>query len=58
MSGHPKINRISIFHALNHKAMARRAADQLGKPYALKLIVVHLEAASPWVHTAMGRWSM
>lgn len=43
VSGHPKINRISIFHALNHKAMARRAADQLGKPYAaLKLIVVHL----------------
>ena len=43
VSGHPKISRVSIFHALNHKAMARRAADLLGKPYAaLKLIVVHL----------------
>lgn len=43
VSGHPKIARISIFHALNQKAMARRAADRLGKPYAaLKLIVVHL----------------
>ncbi|NLM38909.1 MAG: butyrate kinase [Firmicutes bacterium] len=43
VSGHPKISRISIFHALNHKATARRAAEQLGKPYAaLKLIVVHM----------------
>lgn len=43
ISGHPKISRISIFHALNHKAMARRAAEQLGKPYAaLKLIVTHM----------------
>jgi len=43
VSGHPKINRISIFHALNHKATARRAADILGRPYAaLKLVVVHL----------------
>lgn len=43
VSGHPKINRTSIFHALNQKAVARKAADLLGRPYAaLKLIVVHM----------------
>ena len=42
-SGHPDITRRSIFHALNHKAVARRAADELGRPYAdLRLIIAHL----------------
>ncbi len=42
-SGHPKIERRSIFHALNQKAVARKAALDLGKSYEkLNLIVVHL----------------
>lgn len=42
-SGLPELPRVSIFHALNQKAVARRAAKDLGKPYeSLNLIVVHL----------------
>jgi butyrate kinase len=42
-SGLPEIPRRSIFHALNQKAVARRAAKDLGKKYEeLNLIVVHL----------------
>ncbi len=42
-SGHPDIKRRSIFHALNHKAVARRVARELGRPYdELRLIVAHL----------------
>lgn len=43
ISGIPEIQRISIFHALNQKAVARRAALEMGKPYHdLNLIVAHL----------------
>lgn len=43
ISGMPEIKRKSILHALNQKAVARRAADELGKPYGdLNLIVAHL----------------
>jgi len=42
-SGHPSITRRSIFHALNHKAVARRVAEGLGRPYEeLRLIIAHL----------------
>lgn len=42
-SGHPELPRISIFHALNQKAVARRHARKIGKSYDdLNLIVVHL----------------
>lgn len=42
-SGHPDISRRSVFHALNHKAVARIAAAGLGRPYEdLRLIVAHL----------------
>ena len=42
-SGIPEISRKSIFHALNHKATARKAARELNKEYeACNLIVVHL----------------
>ena len=42
-SGVPELPRISIFHALNQKAMARRYAKQVGKSYEeLNLIVVHM----------------
>jgi butyrate kinase len=43
ISGLPGMERRSIFHALNQKAVARRAARDLGVPYeSLNLIVVHL----------------
>ena len=40
---YPGFERQSFFHALNHKSVARKAAQQLGKPYEeLNLIVCHL----------------
>lgn len=43
LTGIPGIERRSIFHALNAKAMAKRAARQLGKDYeACRLIVAHM----------------
>jgi len=42
-SGIPEIPRRSIFHALNQKAIARKAARGLGKPYAgCSLVVAHM----------------
>ena len=42
-TGHPELSRRSIFHALNQKAAARKAAEELGRSYGdLNLIVVHL----------------
>ncbi|MBD3308918.1 butyrate kinase [candidate division KSB3 bacterium] len=42
-SGTPDIWRMSIFHALNQKAVARRVAKQISKPYArCRFIVAHL----------------
>ncbi|WP_077326865.1 butyrate kinase [Virgibacillus siamensis] len=43
ISGVPEIPRKSIFHALNQKAAARRAAKDLGKTYPeARLIVAHM----------------
>ena len=43
ISGLPEIERKSLSHALNLKAIARRAAQEMGRPYEeLDLIVVHL----------------
>lgn len=43
ISGHPELPRISIFHALNQKAVARRHARENGKKYEdMNLILVHL----------------
>ncbi|MBE2189122.1 MAG: butyrate kinase [Desulfobulbaceae bacterium] len=42
-SGRPEMPRVSIFHALNQKAVARRFARERGKKYEdFNLIVVHL----------------
>lgn len=42
-TGIPEIKRISIFHALNSRAIARRYAASIGRKYdELQLIVVHL----------------
>lgn len=43
VSGHKLFQRISIFHALNQKAVARRFAAEKGKKYEeLNLIVAHM----------------
>lgn len=43
ISGLPEIERTSIFHALNQKATARRAAGEIGRSYEdLNIIVAHL----------------
>lgn len=43
LSGSPLMERVSIFHALNQKAIARRAATDLGKEYEnTNLVVAHL----------------
>jgi len=43
ISGHPAIERISIFHALNQKAVARAYAQSINRKYEeLNLVVVHM----------------
>jgi butyrate kinase len=43
VGGHPIFPRKSIFHALNHKATAKKYAKSIGKGYnELRLVVVHL----------------
>lgn len=43
VSGHPLIERKSIFHCLNHKHVAREFAKSVNKPYAsLNLVVAHI----------------
>ena len=43
LSGVPEIPRVSVFHALNQKAVAKRYAKESGKNYEdLNLIVVHM----------------
>lgn len=43
ISGIPEISRISIFHALNQKAIGRRAAKDMGKKYEdCNFIIVHM----------------
>jgi len=42
-AGHKDFERMSVFHALNHKAVARRYAASIGRTYeSLNLIVAHL----------------
>lgn len=43
LSGHPDFQRRSVFHALNQKAVARKAARDIGKTYEnVNFIVVHM----------------
>lgn len=43
LSGLPELERHSLSHALSMKVAARRAAEELGRPYEeLKLVVAHL----------------
>ncbi len=43
ISGLPEVERKSLSHALNLKAVARKAAKDLGKPYAeLNMVITHM----------------
>ena len=43
LSGMPGVERSSVFHALNQKAVARNLADKIGKPYDnARLVIAHL----------------
>ncbi len=43
VTGHPDMERKSIFHALNQKAVARACAEQMGRTYEeMNLIVAHM----------------
>jgi butyrate kinase len=43
LTGMPGVERSSVFHALNQKAIARRLAAEIGKPYEnARFIVAHL----------------
>ena len=43
LSGHPDFPRRPLFHALNQKAIAKRFAEESGRPYdSLNLIVAHM----------------
>ncbi|MDR1680172.1 MAG: butyrate kinase [Prevotellaceae bacterium] len=43
VAGHPLFRRTAMFHALNHKAIAKKHAQKAGRAYEdLNLIVVHL----------------
>ncbi|HOT97157.1 MAG TPA: butyrate kinase [bacterium] len=56
LTGHPRLPKQSIFHALNHKAVARKAAAQLGKPYdQLNLVIAHLGGGISVAAHARGR---
>lgn len=56
VSGLPECPRISIFHALNQKAVARRFAKEKGKEYEqLNLIVAHLGGGISVGAHAQGR---
>ncbi|MFW6159236.1 MAG: butyrate kinase, partial [Planctomycetota bacterium] len=55
-SGIPEIERRSIWHALNQKAVARRVAQKLGKRYEeANLIVVHLGGGTSVAAHRRGR---
>ncbi|WP_409297874.1 butyrate kinase [Peribacillus sp. SCS-26] len=56
VSGFSLIERKSIFHALNQKAVARRVARELGRKYdELNLIVVHMGGGITVGAHSMGR---
>jgi butyrate kinase len=56
ISGHPKFERVSIFHALNQKAIARQYARSLDKKYEeLNLIIAHLGGGISVGAHCMGR---
>ena len=56
VTGFKGMERISRFHALNHKAVARKCADTIGKPYEeLNLIGIHLGGGTSVAAHERGR---
>ena len=56
ISGSPLIPRLSVFHALNHKAIARKYAKSVNKKYEeLNLVVAHLGGGISVAAHKLGR---
>lgn len=56
VSGYAPMKRASRFHALNHKAVARRCANDIGKAYEeLNLIGIHLGGGTSLAAHSKGR---
>jgi len=56
VTGFKSMERISRFHALNHKAVARKCAAEIGKPYEeLNLIGIHLGGGTSVAAHEKGR---
>jgi butyrate kinase len=56
LTGHPRFPKQSIFHALNHKAVGRKAAAHLGLPYeTVNLVIAHLGGGISVAAHAQGR---
>ncbi len=56
ISGHPQIERISIFHALNQKAVARAYASSVNRKYEdMNLIIAHMGGGISVGAHKMGR---
>ena len=55
-SGLPEMPRVSSFHALNHKAVARKYAEDIGKKYEdLNLVVCHMGGGTSCAAHKKGR---
>lgn len=55
-SGHPDIQRVSVFHALNQKASARTVCEKLGKKYTdVNMIIAHLGGGATIAAHEKGR---
>ncbi|MDR0544342.1 MAG: butyrate kinase [Odoribacteraceae bacterium] len=56
VAGHPAFRRLSIFHALNHKAIARLHAGNVGKRYEeMNLVIAHLGGGVSVAAHRLGR---
>jgi len=55
-SGHPEIQRVSVFHALNQKASARTVCEKMGKEYnEVNMIIAHLGGGATIAAHEKGR---
>lgn len=55
-SGHPDIERVSVFHALNQKASARTICEKIGRKYTdVNMIIAHLGGGATIAAHEKGR---
>lgn len=55
-SGHPEFHRVSVFHALNQKASARKICEKIGREYhQINMIIAHLGGGATIAAHEQGR---